>query len=45
MKTPNGWSSSFGTEILKALTETRSYIITTNDNGIQEISSKTFTTN
>jgi len=38
MKTPSGWSSSFGTEILKALTETRSYIITTNDNGIQEIS-------
>jgi len=37
MKTPNGWTSSFGTEILKALTGTRSYIITTNDNGIQEI--------
>ena len=37
MKTPDGWSPSFGTEILKALTETRSYIITTNDNGIQEI--------
>ena len=29
MKTPDGWSPSFGTEILKALTETRSYIITT----------------
>tara|TARA_R100001369_G_scaffold27628_1_gene49734 strand:- start:628 stop:2379 length:1752 start_codon:yes stop_codon:yes gene_type:complete len=38
MKTPDGWTSSFGTEILKALTGTRSYIITTNDNGIQEIS-------
>tara|TARA_E500000305_G_scaffold16030_1_gene11783 strand:- start:95 stop:1846 length:1752 start_codon:yes stop_codon:yes gene_type:complete len=37
MKTPDGWTSSFGTEILKALTGTRSYIITTNDNGIQEI--------
>ena len=37
MKTPNGWTPSFGTEILKALTGTKSYIITTNDNGIQEI--------
>ena len=37
MKTPQGWSPSFGIEILKALTGTKSYIITTNDNGIQEI--------
>jgi adenylate cyclase len=37
MKTPDGWTPSFGTEILKALTGTRSYIITTNANGIQEI--------
>ena len=37
MKTSDGWTPSFGTEILKALTGTRSYIITTNANGIQEI--------
>ena len=37
IKTPDGWTPSFGTEILKALTGTRSYIITTNANGIQEI--------
>ena len=37
LKTPNGWSASFGTEVLKILTGTPTYIITTNDNGIQEI--------
>ena len=37
LKTPDGYVSSFGTEVLKVLTETRSYIITTNQNGIQEI--------
>ena len=37
LKTPDGYVSSFGTEVLKVLTETRSYIITTNENGIQEI--------
>ena len=36
-KTPNGWSASFGTQVLKTLTNTPTYIITTNENGIQEI--------
>ena len=38
LKTPDGYVSSFGTEVLKVLTGARTYIITTNDNGIQEIS-------
>ena len=38
LRTPDGWVSAFGTEVLKVLTGARSYIITTNDNGIQEIS-------
>ena len=38
LKTPDGYVPAFGTEVLKALTEARTYIITTNDNGIQEIS-------
>jgi len=38
LRTPDGWVSAFGTEVLKVLTGSRSYIITTNDNGIQEIS-------
>jgi adenylate cyclase len=37
LRTPDGWVASFGTQVLKALTGSRSYIITTNDNGIQEI--------
>jgi adenylate cyclase len=37
LKTPDGWSASFGTQVLKILTNTPTYIITTNDNGIQEI--------
>jgi len=40
VRTPEGWIASFGTQVLKALTGTKSYIITTNDNGIQEISVK-----
>ena len=40
LKTPDGYVSSFGTEVLKALTGARTYIIKTNDNGIQEISVK-----
>ena len=36
-KTPDGWSASFGTQVLKTLTNTPTYIITTNENGIQEI--------
>jgi adenylate cyclase len=38
LKTPDGYVPAFGTEVLKALTGARTYIITTNDNGIQEIS-------
>jgi adenylate cyclase len=37
LKTPNGWSASFGTQVLKTLTNTPTYILTTNENGIQEI--------
>ena len=38
LRTPDGWVSAFGTEVLKVLTGSKSYIITTNDNGVQEIS-------
>ena len=37
LRTPDGWVSAFGTEVLKVLTGSRSYIITTNDNGVQGI--------
>jgi len=37
LRTPDGWVASFGTQIYKALFNVRTYIITTNDNGIQEI--------
>ena len=38
VKTPNDeWIPSFGTQIYKALFKVKTYIITTNDNGIQEI--------
>lgn len=37
LKTPTGWSASFGTQVLKSLTNTPTYIVTTNENGIQEI--------
>jgi len=37
LRTPDGWIASFGTQVLKAITGSRSYIITTNENGIQEI--------
>ena len=40
LKTPDGWSASFGTQVLKILTNTPTYIITTNENGIQEIAVK-----
>jgi len=36
-KTPEGWLASFGTQIYKALFDVKTYIITTNENGIQEI--------
>tara|TARA_Y100000033_G_scaffold51218_1_gene64725 strand:- start:9499 stop:11280 length:1782 start_codon:yes stop_codon:yes gene_type:complete len=35
---PDGWIPSFATQIYKSLFDVKSYIITTNDNGIQEIS-------
>ena len=38
LKTPDGYVPAFGTEVLKALTGARTYIITTNNNGTQEIS-------
>ena len=38
VRTPDGWIASFGTQVLKGLTGAKTYIITTNDNGIQEIS-------
>jgi len=34
---PNGWVPSFGTQVLKALTGSDSYIIKTNDYGIEEV--------
>ena len=37
LRTPDGWVASFGTQIYKALFGVKSYIITTNENGIQEI--------
>ena len=37
LKSLDGWSASFGTQVLKSLTNTPTYIITTNANGIQEI--------
>jgi len=37
LKTPEGWVASFGTQIYKALFGVKTYIITTNQNGIQEI--------
>ena len=40
VKTPEGYASSFGTEVLKTLTGAKTYIIKTNDNGIEEISVK-----
>ena len=37
MRSPDGWVASFGTQILKAVTGTDTYIIKTSDNGIEEI--------
>ena len=39
-RTPDGWLASFGTQVLKALTGSDTYIIKTNDNGIEEITVK-----
>ena len=37
LRTPDGYVSSFGTEVLKSLVGAKTYIITTNNIGIQEI--------
>jgi len=37
MRTPDGWVSSYGTEVLKVLAGADTYLIKTNDNGIQEV--------
>ncbi len=39
-KSPDGWIASFGTQVLKSLTGADTYIIKTNDNGIEEITVK-----
>ena len=36
-KTPDGWLASFGTQVYKSLFDVKTYVITTNENGIQEI--------
>ena len=37
MRTPDGWVSAYGTEVLKVLLDASTYIIKTNENGIEEI--------
>ena len=37
MRTPDGWVSAYGTEVLKVLLDSNTYIIKTNENGIEEI--------
>ena len=37
MRTPNGWVSAYGTEVLKVLLGSSTYIIKTNENGIEEV--------
>ena len=37
MRTPDGWISAYGTEVLKVLLNSSTYIIKTNDNGLEEI--------
>ena len=43
MRTPDGWVPAFGTQILKVLAGADTYVINTNDNGIQEIRVKGLT--
>jgi adenylate cyclase len=38
MQTPDGWVASFGTEVLKALAQQKTYIIKGSEAGIEEIS-------
>ena len=37
MRSPDGWMASFGTQLLKAVTGTNTYVIKTNANGIEEV--------
>ncbi len=37
MRTTDGWVSTYGTEVLKILTGADTYIIKTNDNGLEEV--------
>ena len=37
MRTPEGWVSAYGTEVLKVLAAADTYVIKTNENGIQEV--------
>ena len=37
LRTPDGWVASFGTQVLKVLAGSDTYLIRTNENGIQEI--------
>ena len=37
LKTPDGWVSAYGTEVLKTMVEADTYIIKTNEAGIEEV--------
>ena len=37
MRTPDGWVSAYGTEVLKVLVNADTYVIKTNQNGLEEI--------
>jgi len=37
MRTPDGWTPSFGTQVLKTLVDAKTYVIKTNANGLEEI--------
>jgi len=39
-KTPEGWLAAYGTQVLKALTGAKTYIIKTNINGLEEVTVK-----
>ena len=37
MRTPDGWVSAYGTEVLKVLANADTYVIKTNPNGVEEV--------
>ena len=37
MRTPDGWTPAYGTEVLKVLAGADTYVIKTNDNGLEQI--------